>query len=142
LALLSAAADPALKAGDVVAIERAYHPWVGVLHTLLDSLVDWSEDELAGQPGLLDRYSSIAELTERMRTLARCSRDAIAMLPHARRHAVVLAGMTGLYLAAPEARSPRTMLVSDGVLDAMEDLMRPTLLVMKARRAIQHLPIR
>jgi tetraprenyl-beta-curcumene synthase len=137
LALLSAAANPTLEAEDVVAIESAYHPWVGVLHTLLDSLVDWSEDEFAGQPSLLDRYDSITELTEMMRTFAQRSREVIEPLPQARRHAVLLAGMTGLYLAAPEAHTPRTKCVTDGVLDAMEDLMRPTLLVMRVRREIR-----
>jgi tetraprenyl-beta-curcumene synthase len=141
LALLSAAADPGLTAGNVVAIERAYHPWAGALHTLLDSLVDWSEDELAGQPSLLDHYNSVAELTERMQTLVRRSRDAATALPHARRHAVLLTGMTGLYLAAPEARSPRTRCVADGVLEVMKDLMRPTLRVMQVRRAMRRFPI-
>jgi tetraprenyl-beta-curcumene synthase len=139
LALLSAAANPTLNVRDVVAIESAYHPWVGALHTLLDSLVDWNEDELAGQPSLLDRYDSIAELTETMQMLARRSREAIASLPQTKRHAVLLAGMTGLYLAAPEAQTPRTKCVADGVLEVMDDLMRPTLLVMRGRRRIRRL---
>jgi tetraprenyl-beta-curcumene synthase len=137
LALLSAAANPALEARDVLAIESAYHPWVGALHTLLDSLVDWSEDELDHQASLLDQYKSTAELTDRLRTLARRSRDSIAGLPQASRHAVLLAGMTGLYLSAPEARSPRIACASDAVLSAMEHLMRPTLLVMQARRTVR-----
>jgi tetraprenyl-beta-curcumene synthase len=141
LALLSAAADPTLTVADVVAIERAYHPWVGALHTLLDSLVDWSEDERAGQPSLLDNYSSDSELTERMRTLVRHSREAATALPHAGRHSVVLAGMTALYLAAPEAGFSRTKDVSDGILEAMEDLMKPTLFVIKVRRAVRHHPL-
>jgi tetraprenyl-beta-curcumene synthase len=140
LALLSAAADPALIASDVVAIERAYHPWIGALHTLLDSLVDWTEDELACQPSLLDHYNSIPELSARLQMLARRSRQATVVLPQAKRHAVVLAGMAGLYLAAPEARTPRSKLVADGVLDAMQDLMRPTLFVMRLRRTSRHLP--
>ncbi len=138
LALMSAAANPELEAEDVTFIESAYHPWLGALHTLLDSLVDWSEDELANQPSLLERYDSTAELTETMRTLVRRSREAISSLPQANQHAVILAGMTGLYIATPEAHAPRTKCVTDGVLDEMKGLMRPTLLVMKARRRIQH----
>lgn len=138
LALLSAAADPALDPRDVLAIESAYHPWVGALHTLLDSLIDWNEDELSGQVSLLDCYDSIAELAETMGTLARRSREAIASLPQASRHAVLLAGMTGLYLSAPEARSPRAKRASDLVHGALgDDLMRPTLLVMQARRVVR-----
>jgi tetraprenyl-beta-curcumene synthase len=135
LALLSAATNPALTASEVIELERTYHPWVGALHTLLDSLVDWSEDELACQPSLLDHYNSILELSERLRMLAGHSRQAILALPQAKRHAVVLAGMAGLYLAAPEARTSRTKCVADDVLDAMGDLMTPTLLVMQVRRA-------
>ncbi len=142
LALLSAAADPALEVGDVVAIEGAYHPWVGALHTLLDSLIDWSEDELDSQPSLLDRYNSSVELTERLRMFARRSRSAVIVLPQASRHAVLLAGMTGLYLSAPEARSPRAQCVADGVLGAMEDLITPALLIMRARRTIRRSSMR
>jgi tetraprenyl-beta-curcumene synthase len=137
LALLSAAASPELEARDVTVIESAYHPWVGALHTLLDSLIDLSEDELADQPSLLDRYDSISELVETMGTLARRSREAISSLPQASQHAVLLAGMTGLYLTTPEAHTPRTNCVTEEVLHEMENLMRPTLLVMRVRRSIQ-----
>ncbi len=138
LALLSAAAEPTLTTKHVTSIERAYHPWIGALHTLLDSLVDWDEDELSHQPSLLDNYESPCELTKRIQLLARSSRQATLALPQAKRHRVVLAGMAGLYLAMPEARSPRAQLVTKGVLDEMEDLMRPTLLVMRLRRAVRY----
>lgn len=121
----------------MVAIESAYHPWAGALHTLLDSLIDWSEDELDGQPSLLNRYNSSAELAERLGTLARGSRTGMTALPQASRHAVILAGMAGLYLSAPEAHTLRAQCVADGVLDAMEDLMRPALLIMRVRRAVR-----
>lgn len=137
LALISAAANPSLKEEDVVAIESAYHPWVGALHTLLDSLIDWGEDELAGQPSLLDSYETIAELTEKMRRLAERSREAVSSLPQANQHAVLLAGMTGLYLAAPEAHTLRTKCVFDSVISAMADLMGPTLLVIRVRRGMR-----
>ena len=139
LALLSAAADPALTTNHVISLERAYHPWIGALHTLLDSLVDWDEDELALQASLLDNYGSIGELTESLQILARSSRRTVLALPHANRHATLLAGMVGLYLATPEAHAPRAQLVTAGVLNEMEDLMRPTLLVMRLRRAARHL---
>ncbi len=122
----------------MISLENAYHPWVGALHTLLDSLIDWEEDELAGQSSLLDRYDTIAELAEIMRGLAERSRHAITSLPQANRHAVLLAGMTGLYLAASEAHAPRTIYVSDSVTSVMGDLMGPTLLIMKARRGTRH----
>ena len=39
-ALIAAAASPMLDEQDVAAIEAAYFPWIGALHSLLDSLVD------------------------------------------------------------------------------------------------------
>ncbi len=44
-ALIAAAADPRLEAVDVAAIDRAYFPWIGGLHSLLDSLVDRREEQ-------------------------------------------------------------------------------------------------
>ena len=38
--LIAAAAERAVRAEDAAAIEAAYFPWIGSLHTLLDSLVD------------------------------------------------------------------------------------------------------
>lgn len=137
LALLSAAAEPTLTARAVATIEHAYHPWVGALHTLLDSLVDWREDEFADQPSLLDHYSSFTELTERMQMLVQCSRDATATLPYACRHAVVLAGMVGVYLTASKAAPERTARVADGVHHEMGWLIRPTILVIRLRRTLQ-----
>jgi len=53
-ALMAAAADPHLHACDAREIDRAYFPWIGALHSLLDSLVDRIEDHERGQPSLLD----------------------------------------------------------------------------------------
>ena len=43
-ALIAAAANPTLDACDLAAIDRAYFPWPGALHSLLDSLIDRRED--------------------------------------------------------------------------------------------------
>lgn len=135
LALLSAAATPQLNLADVFRIENAYHPWVGALHTTLDSLIDWSEDELAGQPSLLSRYGSTEELNTRMRMLARHSRDAIAVLPSSSLHRVILAAMVGIYLIAPGARSARTRGARQHVLEEIDDLARLTRFVLRLRHA-------
>jgi tetraprenyl-beta-curcumene synthase len=137
LALLSAAASPTLSARHVSEIEGAYHPWIGALHTLLDSLVDWSEDERAGQPNLLDSYSTPSELETRMQMLARRSRQAVRSLPNAARHEVVLAAMVGVYVIAPGARSRRTQNVADRILEEVDDLASPVLLALRARRTLR-----
>jgi tetraprenyl-beta-curcumene synthase len=134
LALLSAAANPNLSSRDVRAIEDAYHPWIGALHTLLDSLVDWNEDEHRGQPSLLDHYGSGSELEQRLQIFARRSRQAVRTLPNAARHETVLVAMASVYLTTPYASSTRVTGVSERVLDEIGDLVRPTLLVLRARR--------
>ena len=53
-ALIAAAASPALAFREAREIDRAYYPWVGALHSLLDSLVDRREDHHHAQRSLLD----------------------------------------------------------------------------------------
>lgn len=137
LALISVAADPSLQSAHVEALESAYHPWIGALHTLLDSLVDWSEDERAGQRSLLDNYASGEELTERMRVLAVRSHAAIATLTQFGLHAALLSGMVSVYLVAPEARTARTAAATDAVLQASGSLTAPSLAILRLRRAVR-----
>ena len=140
LALLSAAANPTVSSHDVLGIERAYHPWIGALHTLLDSLVDWSEDEHCGQPSLLDHYGSRSELVQRLKVMACRSRRAVRTLPDAVRHEALLVAMVGVYLTAPYSNSARAAGVSEPVLHEIGGLSKPTLLVLRARRRTQRTP--
>ncbi len=43
-ALIAAAAEESVRGEEIVAIERAYFPWIGALHLLLDSLIDQADD--------------------------------------------------------------------------------------------------
>jgi tetraprenyl-beta-curcumene synthase len=55
-ALIAAAAQPTLTTAEATAIELAYWPWIGALHSLLDSLVDLGEDAADQQHSLLSYY--------------------------------------------------------------------------------------
>lgn len=136
LALLAAAADPRLNMSDVVAIERAYYPWIGALHTLLDSLIDLREDEQAGQVSLLSSYNSREEAGARMEMLTDRSLRAASDLRDGKRHVLILAGMTSLYLTAPEAHFPQAAPISQRILDALGEAVAPSMLVLRARRVI------
>ena len=63
-ALLALAAEPGLERSEaasreaIAAVEDAYFPWVGALHSLLDNLVDVAEDRATGQHSLIGLYSS------------------------------------------------------------------------------------
>lgn len=132
-ALIAAAADPRLQAREVKALERAYFPWIGGLHSLLDNLIDKREDEAAGHRSLLEYYGP-QRAAERMRWLAVEAMRVAQELPHSRRHLVILAAMIGNYLSAPEAHSPELEQVSESVLATVGELEKPTMIVFKLRR--------
>ncbi|HEY1688473.1 MAG TPA: DUF2600 family protein [Solirubrobacteraceae bacterium] len=132
--LIAAATEPDLSAADATALEQAYFPWIGALHSLLDNVIDVSEDARTGQRSLVSYYASSEEAASRMRMLAERSKALAAELPNGGGHVLVLAGMTGLYLSAPEASVPEMQTVRREVLAAVGELARPTLLVFAVRR--------
>ncbi len=136
LALITAAADPLLTGEQTAALEDAYYPWIGALHTLLDSLIDRREDTTStGQRSLIDCYLSPAETAARLEMIATQAVRHARSLPRANHHAMILAAMASLYLSDPQASMPDARLAKQRVLATMGDLAAPTMLVMGARRA-------
>jgi tetraprenyl-beta-curcumene synthase len=133
-ALLAAAADRVVRPQDVSAIADAYFSWAGSLHSLLDSLVDEAEDAASGQFSFIDCYATQEDAAARMGWLAAQAARAVRKLPRGRRHAVILAGMTGSYLSRPEASTPAAQPVSRSVLRGIGGLVGPALLIFRARR--------
>jgi tetraprenyl-beta-curcumene synthase len=134
-ALIAAAAAPVVDAGDVEAIEHAYFPWIGGLHSLLDHLVDAGEDAARGQRNLIDYYPTTEQAAERMRTLAeRATAAARALRDPDRRHTIMLAGMAANYLSEPRATAPDANPIARNVRAAIGELVAPSLLVFRARR--------
>jgi tetraprenyl-beta-curcumene synthase len=134
-ALIAAAGRRHLEPSAAVAIERAYWPWIGALHSLLDSLVDEPEDAATGQGSLLDYYESPQEATMRLQLLAHKAAHAARSLPRSQEHVLILAGMASFYLTAPEASSPVARRVSSTIGDTLGRTATAAKLVMHARRA-------
>jgi tetraprenyl-beta-curcumene synthase len=101
------------------AVADAYFPWIGALHSLLDNLVDASEDRVTAQHSLIGCYDSPEEAAARMGRLAERSLRAALALPDGRTHALVLAAMASFYLCTPEAAAPAARPVARVVLDAL-----------------------
>jgi tetraprenyl-beta-curcumene synthase len=133
-ALIAAAAGPAVDPSEVEAIENAYFPWIGALHSLLDHLVDRAQDAAVGERNLIDYYSSPLQASVRMQALAERAARAARALPRGRRHTIILAGMAGYYLSDPEASAPDARSIARNVRATIGGLATPTLLVFKARR--------
>jgi tetraprenyl-beta-curcumene synthase len=137
-ALLSAAARRGLGAQEAIAVERAYFPWIGALHVLLDSLVDQTADLDAGHYSLVSCYASTEQTATDLATLARRAFTAARTLQDGRRHALVLAAMVAFYLSEASTR-PHAATIRRAILGSVGDLARPALTVLRARRAAQAL---
>jgi tetraprenyl-beta-curcumene synthase len=131
---VAAAASEAIGCGEVDAIEQAYFPWIGALHTLLDSLVDHVEDVASGQQSLISYYESPEAMAAGMQRLAAQSVGLAEGLNASTQHLLLLTAMTSLYLSAPEAHAPHALSTTNRVLETLGDLAKPTMLVMAARR--------
>lgn len=132
--MLAAAGSRELSPTRVKALEHAYFPWIGALHSMLDQLIDTAEDARTGQRNLTCYYASPREMVERMGWLAERSLEWAAELPPAGRHVLIVAAMASFYLSAPEASMPIAVPAAHAVLEAIGPPARPTMAVFKARR--------
>jgi len=129
LALIATAANPASTRTDTAAIEHAYFPWIGALNTLLDSLVDLQEDARSSRTSLLAYYTSPREAAERMRMIAARAMNETRTLAHGGRHALILAGMSSYYLAAPQAHTAEAEPAAKAIEHQLTPITRPWLLM-------------
>ncbi len=135
-ALIAMASRRGISQREAVVVEEAYFPWIGSLHSLLDSLVDLPEDIEAGQQSLIAHYVSQEEMASRMRSIALESIRRCGCLPGGAQHALVLAGMICFYLSAKEARLPYAHRTRSQVLDTLGGVAYPTMLVFDLRRVM------
>jgi tetraprenyl-beta-curcumene synthase len=138
-ALIAAAGRPLLSTAETLALERAYFPWIGALHVLLDSLIDRAGDIEVGHHSIIDHYSSAEETATRLSGLAAHAVHATEMLSDGIQHAMILAAMTSFYLSSPCAATPQNSLVRRQVLESMGALATPTMIVLRTRRSAGYL---
>lgn len=138
-ALMSAAGQAKLETAHVAALDCAYFPWIGSLHTLLDSLIDEREDTITGQHCLTAHYASREEAASRLQALAARAAGYAESLPDGGQHVMILAAMASFYLASPQARDPRVRLVAERVLTALGVHALPAMHVLRARHAVRRL---
>jgi tetraprenyl-beta-curcumene synthase len=137
-ALIAAAAEAHVDPAEIAAIECAYFPWIGALHSLLDNLVDAAEDQATGQRSLVDCYASPLEACTRMELLAQRSRAVAQELPGSS-HTLVLAGMASFYLSTPEAARLVDPPITRSILRALGGPAALAMLVFRARLSLRRL---
>jgi tetraprenyl-beta-curcumene synthase len=135
-ALMASATRPTVGTRELTDIERAYFPWIGALHTLLDSLIDRSDDLAVEQQSLIDYYGSEQAMIERLALLAVEARQRAQALPDGRDHTLILAGMVSLYLSSTQASLPPVRLVGVRLKKIIGPLTWPTVAVFYLRRFV------
>jgi len=121
-------------AGLLDAIESAYFPWIGALHSMLDQVIDFDEDDLTGQANLARYYDSPAEAADRMALLASKSVEQARALSHLGlgvRHELIVIAMSCLYLSASRGDEV-SRAVRDAVLAELGPLSRPAIAIFRA----------
>jgi tetraprenyl-beta-curcumene synthase len=140
-ALIAASADPHLDSSDAGEVDRAYFPWIGALHSLLDSLVDREEDHERGQRSLLDYYGSPAATAINLGSLASRARTATERLAEPHAHRVVLTAMCSYYLSAPQCEIAETHSITNRLTEALGVPLSVAVLMFRVKRlasAIAH----
>jgi tetraprenyl-beta-curcumene synthase len=139
-ALMAAAADPLIAAEDVSRLEAAYFPWVAALSSLLDGLLDLSEEQTGANHVL--RYGSQEAAAERMGAIASRSLELVSELRDGELHELILAGLGGYYLAQPDAWLPGRERIAASVLAALGKFARPALTVHCLRQGRPRMALR
>lgn len=136
-ALMALVSRTGAEGSRVTAIEQAYFPWIGALHTLLDSFVDRREDAEAGQSSLIDYYRSEDEAGARLETLAFHTAERASLLE--RHHRLVLSAMASFYLSGIRGNDSLSRVVTTRVLAALGDSADSASAVIDAKQSISRL---
>jgi tetraprenyl-beta-curcumene synthase len=131
-ALIAAAADPRTSREDARRIDVAYLA-MGAVITILDSVVDRTEDTAGGEAGFIRLYEE-HELAGQLCTLTREALDRAREAPHGEHHAMTLAGVAAYYTTHPGAREPHARELARAVRRELSPTIWATLGVMQCWR--------
>ncbi|HEX6456944.1 MAG TPA: DUF2600 family protein [Solirubrobacterales bacterium] len=133
-ALIAAAADPQTAPHEAELIEAAYFPPIGALTVLLDDMVDLERDRAAGEHNYLGYCSGPEAAADRLALLAERAREEVASAPRRHRHAAILAGVAGFYLASPRAPADYAVPIRRRLLTSLGSSARLALAAVRLRR--------
>ncbi len=141
-ALIAAAADPRTTAQDATRIDALYLP-IGVLATMLDSVIDYERDlRSTGKPGYTRYYENRDQLVRGLANATRHALERARSAPNAAHHVMTLVGVVAFYTSAPTATSQFARPVTRRIQRELRPLITPTLAVMRAWRLAKRLGLR
>lgn len=133
-ALFAAAATPKTTPQEAERVDRAYFPPVCAISAMLDSLIDLPHDAGTANHSFAGHYSSSDHAAERYAAIIADADKQLAGLRYPRRHRIILAGITGYYLSAPEARYTFARPVTSRAISVASPVIWPILVGMRIRR--------
>jgi tetraprenyl-beta-curcumene synthase len=140
-ALIALACDGRATIEDAATLDETYLA-LGVLSTMLDSVIDFEEDEANGTVAYIEHYESASELGRRLadviQTAAAGARDA----PGGAHHLMTIAGIAAYFTTAPTAASALARPVTSRVQHELRPLITPTLAVLRVWRAVKRIRAR
>jgi tetraprenyl-beta-curcumene synthase len=138
-AMIAAAASPDVTRQDAAGIDGLYL-YIGVIVTMLDSVIDYERDLTStGQPGYTRYYDDRDQL---LRALSNANRHVMTRAraaPNAAHHIMTLVGVVAFYTSAPTATSPFAALITTHIQRELRPLVTPTLAIMRAWRKAKKL---
>jgi tetraprenyl-beta-curcumene synthase len=133
-ALFAAAATPRMTSSEAQLIDAAYYPPVCAISALLDSLIDLPRDAGTTNHSFVAHYASSELAAERYAAIIDSAGGLLSRLHLSRRHRIILAGITGYYLSAPEAATDFARPATARAIDVSGPMIRPILALMRIRR--------
>jgi tetraprenyl-beta-curcumene synthase len=138
-AMIAAAADPHTTPRDATQIDALYL-YIGVIVTMLDSVIDYERDmKNTGQPGYSRYYENPEQLLQGLTNATRHAISYARSAPNAAHHIMTLAGVVAFYTSAPTATSPFAAPVTAHIQRELQPLITPTLMVMHTWRLTKRL---
>jgi cytochrome P450 len=135
LVLLALASEENAEPGHFEAAYHAYHPWISLLGTMLDSYGDMQADLDAGRHSYAARYGGTDEIGPRLSFVrSRAAREARGLHKGAR-HEVIVASMTAMYLSSDGAGVHDNAETTQALLRSAGWMTRLIALMVRARSA-------
>ena len=140
-ALIALAGDANATAVQASPLDDVYLA-LGVLSTMLDSVVDYEQDMANGTLAFIDHYENSEILGERLVDVARRAAVRAHQTSAGAHHLMTMTGIAAYYTSAPGARSRLASPVTSRLQKELRPLITPTLAVMRAWRLAKHVRAR
>lgn len=105
-ALLALATNPGVDRRTACDTFDVYFPWVSLAVVMLDSYADKADDAACGAHSYFEHYNNETIALRRLRESIARAAHGVMSLPNGRRHAVLIACMTAMYLSKDSVLLP------------------------------------